>query len=182
MQLVAVDDETAALLRQYVARLSLPTDRLDVTCDRSVYAGWLGRRVPSSYGGAYTFLPDPGVHAILINTRRIDLARPRALEVVVAEELIHMRDWLDGDRRRHAHHGYDRIARRVVEITGATPEECRSALLPVQRRPMRYIYACPGCGRLVPRRTRGRWSCGRCAPRFDERFVLRLVEERQGTD
>lgn len=178
MRLVAVDDETAALLEKYSARLRLPIARLAVTCDRSVYAGWLGRPVPSSYGGAYTFLRRPGVHAILINTRRIDLSRSRALEVVVAEELIHMRDWLDGDHRRHAHHGYDRIAHRVAALTGATLEEIRSSLIPVKRRPAKYIYACPGCGRHVPRRTRGRWSCGRCAPRFDERFVLRLVEER----
>lgn len=178
MRLVAVDDETAALLKIYVERLRLPAEHLAVTCDRHVYAGWLGRAVPSSYGGAYTFLRRSGIHAVLINMRRINLAQPKALEVVVAEELIHMRDWLDGDHRRHAHHGYDRIAHRVAALTGATLEEIRSSLIPVKRRPAKYIYTCPGCGRLVPRRKRGRWSCGRCAPRFDERFVLRLVEER----
>lgn len=178
MRLVAVDDETAALLQTYIERLRLPVEQLAVTCDRAVYAGWLGRAVPPSYGGAYAFLSRTGVHAILINTKRIDLTRPKALEVVVAEELVHMRDWLDGDHRRHAHHGHDRIAHRVAALTGATLEEIRSSLIPVKRRPAKYLYACPGCGRLVPRRKRGRWSCGRCAPRFDERFVLRLIQER----
>lgn len=176
MQIIAVDDATLEWLELYVGKLRLPTSQLAVTCDRAVYAAWLGRAVPSSYGGAYTFLRRQAIHAILINTARIDLARPKALEVVIAEELIHMRDWLDGDHRRHAHHGHDRIANRVAAITGASMEDIRCALRPVQRRPLRYIYACPGCGRQVPRRKRGHWSCGGCAPRFDERFVLRLVE------
>lgn len=176
MRLVAVDDDTTRLLDVYIEKLGLQTSALMVTCDRAVYAGWLGRPVPSSYGGAYTFLRRHGLHAILINTARIDLDQPRALEVVVAEELIHMRDWLDGDRRRHAHHGFDRIAHRVAALTGASLEEIRSALRPVKRLPPKYLYACPGCGRQVPRRKRGTWSCGHCAPRFDERFVLRLVE------
>lgn len=176
MRIVAVDDDTLGLLATYVEKLHLPTASVMVTCDRADYAAWLGRTVPSSYGGAYTYLGRQGRHAILITTARIDLAQPRALEVVVAEELIHMRDWLDGDRRRHAHHGYDRIAHRVAAITGASLEEIRAALRPVQRRALRYIYACPGCGRQIARRKRGRRTSGRCAPRFDERFVLRLVE------
>jgi predicted SprT family Zn-dependent metalloprotease len=93
---------------------------------------------------------------------------------VVAEELIHMRDHLDGDRRRHSHHGYDRIAVRVSDLTGASLEEIRSALLPVDRRPIRYVYECPQCRRQVGRRRKGTWSCGSCSPAFDRRFILRL--------
>jgi hypothetical protein len=95
---------------------------------------------------------------------------------VIAEELIHMRDWIDGDRRGHARHGYDRIATRVVDITGATFEEVRSPLLPVERRPWRYVYGCAACGLLIPRRRKGGWSCPRCAPRFDRRYQLEIVE------
>jgi predicted SprT family Zn-dependent metalloprotease len=123
-----------------------------------------------------------GFHAILINLERIDLSLPRALEVVVAEELVHMRDHLDGDRRRHAKHGYDRIAHRVSELTGASLEEIRSALIPVKRRPYRYVYACPGCGVRVPRKRRGTWSCARCSPKFDQRYVLRIVEDLASMD
>lgn len=171
------DAETIALLERYLRRLDLPTDRLWVTTDRATFAGWLGRRVKPAYGGAYAFLAGPQVHAILIHLARIDRTKPRSVEIVVAEELVHMRDQLDGDRRRHAHHGHDRIAHRVAGLTGATLDEIRSCLLPVRRRPLRYRYACPGCDREVRRRVRGTWSCARCAPRFDRRFVLRLVAE-----
>jgi predicted SprT family Zn-dependent metalloprotease len=169
--------EVRAHLDRYIALLALPTDRLSVTTNRAEFERWLGRRVGSALGGAYVYLPRRKEHAILINLVRIDRSRPRAVELVVAEELIHMRDHLDGDRRRHAKHGYDRIALRVAELTGATLDEVRSCLVPVQQRPLRYLYACPACGRSVARRRRGVWSCGQCAPRFDRRFVLRLVAE-----
>lgn len=170
-----VHPETQRLLEHYVARLELPTDQLRVTTDRRIFDGWLGRRVRASVAGAYAFSPASGFHNILINLTRIDQSRPRSLEVVVAEELVHMRDRLDGDLRRHAKHGHDRIALRVSELTGATLDEIRAAIVPPVRRPVRFVYRCPGCGASVPRQRSGIWSCGRCAPRFDPRFVLRLV-------
>ena len=86
-----------------------------------------------------------------------------------------MRDRLDGDLRRHAKHGYDRVAHRVADLTGASLEEIRTATIEPRRRPGKYIYACPECGNRVARRVRGTWSCARCAPRFDSRYVLQLV-------
>lgn len=172
----ACDPSIVGLVKAYIRRLALPSDRLWVTTDRNVYSEWLHRRIPSSYGGAYCYLNDRGLHAVLINLERIDTARPRAVEVVVAEELIHMRDYLDGDHRRHARHGYDRVAYRVSELTGASLEEIRQALIPVKRRPYRYVYACPRCGIRLPRKKMGRWSCSRCSPHFDVRFILQVVE------
>lgn len=174
------DPALIGLIERYVDRLALPTERLWITTNRQAYGQRLGRRVPSSYGGAYCFLARENVHAVLINLERIDRTQPRALEIVVAEELLHMRDHLAGDHRRHARHGYDRIAHAVSALTGASLEELRSALIPVERRPARYRYACPGCGRQVMRRKRGTWSCGACSPTFDRRFVLRLVETVEG--
>ncbi len=173
--------ETLRLLGRYLERLALPTDRLKVTTDRAVFAGWIGRRVDASIGGAYAFLARCGEHAILINLERIDLTRERALEVVVAEELVHMRDRIDGDLRRHAKHGHDRIAVNVAALTGASLDEVRAALLPPVQRRLRYVYQCPTCGVRVPRRIRGTWSCGRCAKGFEARHVLRLVEDRGPT-
>jgi hypothetical protein len=170
--------ETRELLQRYITLLDLPVDRLKVTTERAVFETWLGRRIGSSMGGAYAFVPRLSQHLILINLARIDLSQPRALEVVVAEELVHMRDRLDGDLRRHAKHGHDRIAFRVAELTGATLEEIRGALLPSARRPALYVYRCPACGLSVPRRKRGTWSCSRCAPSFDRRFVLQPVATR----
>jgi hypothetical protein len=170
--------ETQQLLERYLALLGLPVDRLRVTTERRVFEGWLGRRVQASIGGAYTYVPRTREHLILINLARIDQSRPQSLEVVVVEELVHMRDRLDGDLRRHAKHGHDRIARRVSRLTGASLEAIRAALLPTARRPARFVYQCPQCGIAIPRRKTGIWSCGQCAPRFDARFILRLQQIR----
>jgi predicted SprT family Zn-dependent metalloprotease len=174
------DSGVIQLVRQYAVRLELPTDQLWLTTDRKLYGRWLGRHIPVRYGGAYCFVPRDQTHRILINLERIDQAQTRANEIVVAEELVHMRDHLDGDRRRHSHHGYDRIAVRVAELTGATPDDIRSALLPVSRRPVRYFYECPACRRQIGRRRKGRWSCGTCSPTFDRRYILRLLPDEDG--
>ena len=173
-------EETRELLERYVALLALPTDRLRVTTERRVFESWLGRRLRSSIGGAYAFSPASGDHLILINLPRIDQSRPRSLEVVIAEELLHMRDRLDGDLRRHAKHGHDRIAQRVSALTGATLDEIRASVRAPSQRPGRYVYACPTCGVQVPRQRQGTWSCGRCAPRFDPKFLLRLQSMSKG--
>ncbi|HEY7033451.1 MAG TPA: hypothetical protein VH482_19095 [Thermomicrobiales bacterium] len=176
------DEETEQLIARYVARLNLPTDDLRITTDRQTFERWLGRRVSSSIGGAYAFSSAKRAHLVLINLPRIDRSQPRALEIVVAEELIHMRDRLDGDLRRHAKHGYDRIAVRVAAMTGASLDEIRRCLVPVERRPLRYLYACPKCQHTVRRRRRGVWSCGRCSRRFDPKLVLRLVADDLSAD
>jgi ribosomal protein L37AE/L43A len=54
--------------------------------------------------------------------------------------------------------------------------DIRQVLRPIERRPYRYRYACPACGIAVMRRRKGTWSCSRCAPAFDRRFILRIVE------
>lgn len=168
-------EQTRQLLARYIAHLQLPEDRLRVTTERGEFERWLGRRVRAAIGGAYAYAPRSDEHLILIHLARIDRTQPKAVEVVVAEELIHMRDRLDGDLRRHARHGYDRIAYRVAALTGASLEEVRAAVAPAKRRPGRFLYACAACGLEVRRRTRGTWSCGRCARSYDPRFLLRLV-------
>jgi hypothetical protein len=176
-----VDHEEAQdLLDRYVALLGLPTIQLRITTERRVFERWLGRRLRGSIGGAYAFAPASGDHLILLNLPRIDQSRPRSLEIVVAEELLHMRDRLDGDLRRHAKHGHDRIAHRVSALTGATLDEIRAAVRSPVSRPPRYVYGCPSCGVRVPRQRQGTWSCGRCAPRFDPRFLLRLQSPSGG--
>lgn len=163
------------LLQTYIAKLALPVDNLWVTTNRKTYDGWVGRKVGGSIGGAYVYHPGRHKHLILINLRRIDLSQPKALEIVVAEELLHMRHRIDGDRRRHARHGYDRIAVQVSELTGASMEEVRTCVKPVKRRTPKYIYACPQCKMEVPRSRTGIWSCGQCSPRFDRRYQLHIV-------
>lgn len=170
--------DVAQWIGDYARRLGLEHQPMLVTTDRHEFQRWLGRRISASYGGAYAWRADVGRHLILINVSRLNPVQPRAVELVVAEELIHMRDRIDGDCRRHAKHGYDRIATRVAALTGATLDEIRSCLVTPTRRPLRYRYVCPGCDRSIWRRRRGVWSCGRCASRFDARFQLRIAEER----
>jgi predicted SprT family Zn-dependent metalloprotease len=134
-----------------------------------------------SIGGAYVFHPGRGKHLILINLRRIDLSKPKSLEIVVCEELLHMRHRIDGDRRRHAKHGHDRIAVQVSELTGASMDEVRACVKPVKRRTPKYVYACPKCQMEVHRSRTGVWSCGRCSPTFDRRFELRLIRTADRT-
>ncbi|CAA9545303.1 MAG: hypothetical protein AVDCRST_MAG43-530 [uncultured Thermomicrobiales bacterium] len=178
MILESCDDRVRDLVFKYVVLLSLPVDDLYVTTHRPTFARWIGRRsVRGAIGGAYCHVRSAQRHVVLVNLDRIDVSRPYALEVVVAEELLHMRDHIDGDTRRHSHHGYDRIAHRVSRLTGVSLPEIRSALLPVERRPVKYRYGCSRCGLRVDRRRKGTWSCGRCAPTFDRRFLLTIVEE-----
>jgi ribosomal protein L37AE/L43A len=169
--------EVKVHLEHYAGLLNLSLANLLVTTDRRDFERWLGRRVSSSIGGAYVFLISKNCHAILINLARINCSIERAIELVVAEELVHMRDYLDGDRRRHAKHGHDRIAVRVANLTGASLDEIRSCLIPQAKRPIRYHYGCPACAMTIGRRRRGIWSCGRCSKKFDSRFVLQLVHE-----
>jgi len=171
------DPGVVDLVNRYVEILTLPSDNLQLTTSRKVYGNWLGRTIPSKYGGAYCFLKREKKHAVLINLERIDTTQPRAVEIVVAEELVHMRDHLDGDLRRHSHHGYDRIANKVNLLTGASFEEIRGVLIPVKRRPPHLVYQCPKCAMKVARRRRGTWSCSRCSSTYDPRFLMYLVEE-----
>ncbi|CAN5649331.1 hypothetical protein BH23CHL5_BH23CHL5_16520 [soil metagenome] len=177
MKLVDVSPRVESLAWEYVGRFSLPHERILLTERRKQFELWVGRRVSGSVGGAYAYLRPSGEHAVLINVARIDTSRQRALEIVVCEELLHMRDWLAGDRRRHAKHGYDRIAHEVSQQTGATLDEIRSCLRPVRRREYRYVYQCPGCRREILRKKRGVWSCGHCSPRFSATFELVLTRE-----
>lgn len=165
------------LMEKYGSLFRLLAEPLLITTSRRVFGRWLGRRIPSSYGGAYVYLTHIRTHAILINLERINHSHPRSLEIVVAEELMHMRDWLDGDRRRHARHGHDRIAVRVSQVTGASLEEIRTALIPVQPRGYRYVYSCPNCGRSMKRKRTGNWACRPCWEQSGRKFLLHVTEE-----
>lgn len=164
------------LMHKYGQRFDLLHHPLRFTTSRKVFGRWLGRRIPSAYGGAYVYISHKSTHAILINLERIDHSREKSLEIVIAEELMHMRDRIDGDRRRHAKHGHDRIAYRVAHATGASIEDVRNALIPVQPRNYRYIYSCPNCGHQVPRKRRGTWACRPCYNATGRKHVLRLTD------
>jgi hypothetical protein len=167
------DTETIALARRYFHRLQISGVPCWLTTERRIFEGWIGRRIGSAYGGAYLFDRRAGLHLILINLNRIDRERPRAVEIVVAEEALHLRDRLDGDLRGHAKHGYDRIAHRVASLVGVPITAVRACLLPVTRRPYRYLFRCSRCTWAVPRKKRGRWICPTCWYEDRKRIMLR---------
>jgi predicted SprT family Zn-dependent metalloprotease len=111
--------------------------------------------------------------------------QPQSIQVTVAHELIHLADRVNGTPRRHRHHGYDSIAADEAAITGYGLEDLRRLLheesarrehLRRQRRPIRYLYQCPNCGREYPRARRYSQavSCSHCDKTYNPRFQLRL--------
>src|SRR5436305_5711858 len=111
--------------------------------------------------------------------------QPQSIEVTVAHELIHLADRVNGTTRRHRHHGYDSIAADEAAITGYGLEELRRLLheesvrregMRRQRRPIRYLYECPNCGKQYPRTRRYAQavSCSKCDKTYNSRYRLAL--------
>jgi predicted SprT family Zn-dependent metalloprotease len=111
--------------------------------------------------------------------------QPQSLEVTVAHELIHLADRVHGTPRRHHHHGYDSIAADEAAITGYDVEELRHLLhdeslhregIRRARRPIRYLYECPNCGKQYPRTRRYSQavSCSHCDKTYNPHYKLSL--------
>lgn len=111
--------------------------------------------------------------------------QPQAIEVTVAHELIHLADRVQGAPRRHRHHGYDSIAADEAAITGYGLEALRRLLFEEsarresqrrQRRPIRYVYECPRCGKEYPRTRRYSQavSCSACDKSYNPCYKLAL--------
>jgi hypothetical protein len=73
----------------YAALLGIEQESGLVTVSKRQFEQWHGRRVGSSVGGAYVFSKRLDRHLILINLPRLNPASPRAIELFVAEELVH---------------------------------------------------------------------------------------------
>ncbi|HEX9134349.1 MAG TPA: hypothetical protein VF844_18825 [Ktedonobacteraceae bacterium] len=111
--------------------------------------------------------------------------QPKSIEVTVAHELIHLADRVNGTPRRHRHHGYDSIAADEAAVTGYPVDELRRLLheecarrehLRRARRPIRYFYECPNCGKEYPRARRYSQSvsCSSCDKSYNPAFRLML--------
>jgi predicted SprT family Zn-dependent metalloprotease len=109
----------------------------------------------------------------------------KSIEVTVAHELIHLTDRVNGTPRRHRHHGYDSIAVDEAAVTGYPVDELRQLLheesarrerLRRERRPIRYFYECPNCGKEYPRTRRYSQSvsCSSCDKSYNPEFRLML--------
>ncbi len=110
---------------------------------------------------------------------------PKSIEVTVAHELIHLSDRVKGTPRRHRHHGHDSIAADEAAVTGYELEELRHLLHEEtlkrertrrSRRPIRYLYQCPNCGKEYPRARRYSQavSCSTCDSHYNSQFRLQL--------
>ena len=177
---------------------------LAITQDRREFTRWTGKRLNNMALGCYCYLPAPGAarrslfthtsvatelkqalpahrHLIFIEPEM----QPRSIEVTIAHELIHLADRVNGTPRRHRHHGYDSIAADEAAVTGYSLEELRLLLSEESqrreaqrraRRPIRYLYQCPGCGKEYPRTRRYSQavSCSSCDKSYNPGFRLRL--------
>jgi len=197
-------------LDHYWSRLALPGQELShlaMTQDRREFARWTGKRLNSMALGCYCYLPAPSAArrsllAHLPTPADLKLSLPthrhlifiepdmqqRSIEVTVAHELIHLADRVNGNPRRHRHHGYDSIAADEAAITGYSLEDLRLLLSEESlhretqrraRRPIRYLYECPSCGKEYPRTRRYSQtvSCSSCDKRYNPHFRLRLKTE-----
>lgn len=184
---------------------------LAITQDRREFAHWTAKRLNIMALGCYCYLPapvttrrslfppTPGLievkltlpshrHLIFIEPEM----QPRSIEVTVAHELIHLADRVNGTPRRHRHHGYDAIAADEAAVTGYSLEELRLLLSEESqlrenqrraRRPIRYLYECPGCGKEYPRTRRYSQavSCSSCDKSYNPNFRLRLKISEQNS-
>lgn len=192
--------DVAGWLEHYWRKLRLSERELShlaITQERREFTQWTGKRLNSMALGCYCYLPAPAAQRRSLLTGDGKLAshrhlifiesdmQPRALEVTVAHELIHLADRVNGTPRRHRHHGYDSIAADEAAVTGYSLEELRRLLneesqrLDAQRRarrPIRYLYQCPGCGKEYPRTRRYSQavSCSSCDKHYNPRFLLHL--------
>ena len=188
-------------LLHYWQKLQLPLAELSllaVTQDRQEFMYWTGKRLNNMALGCYCYIPAPptsmrqrkaaatsesATHRHLIFVEP-DM-QPRSIEVTVAHELIHLADRVNGTPRRHRHHGYDSIADDEAAITGYDIVDLRALLheesarrerIRRERRPIRYLYECPNCGKKYPRTRRYSQtvSCSSCDKRYNPRFTLLL--------
>ena len=127
--------------------------------------------------------PDTTVHRHLIFIEP-DM-QSKSIEVTVAHELIHLTDRVNGTPRRHRHHGYDSISVDEAAVTGYPVDELRQLLheesarrerLRRERRPIRYFYECPNCGKEYPRARRYSQSvsCSSCDKSYNPEYRLML--------
>ncbi len=176
--------EIAHWLTHYWQKLQLPAQelsRLAITQDRQEYSRWTGKRLNTMVLGCYCYLPAPHRHLIFVEPGM----QPQSIEVTVAHELIHLADRVHGTPRRHRHHGYDSIAADEAAITGYPLEELRHLLheeslrrehIRRERRPIRYLYECPNCGKQYPRARRYSHSvsCSHCDKTYNPNYKLQL--------
>jgi predicted SprT family Zn-dependent metalloprotease len=188
-------------LAHYWQKLQLPDTELSLlalTQDRQEFRLWTGKRLHLLVLGCYCYLPAPRRSQVVSTTasnistthRHIIFIepemQPRSIEVTIAHELIHLADRVNGTPRRHRHHGYDSIAADEAAVTGYSLEDLRALLHEEsekrdqarrQRRPIRYLYQCPHCGKKYPRTRRYSQSvsCSSCDKQYNPQFRLLLL-------
>ncbi len=186
-------------LMHYWQKLALPIQELPllaITQDRQEYMRWTGKRLHTMVLGCYCYIPASiaagrgrgaqGQHRHLIFIEP-DM-QPRSIEVTIAHELIHLADRIHGTPRRHRHHGYDAIALDEAAVTGYPLEDLQALLheestrreqIRRQRRPIRYLYQCPSCGKTYPRTRKYSQavSCSSCDKRYNPQFRLLLSSQ-----
>jgi len=85
----------------------------------------------------------------------------------ILHEIAHAIDYLIRKKSNH-----DRIWKHIAKTIGADPS--RTTELKTTGVGFKYTAKCPGCEKTVhfSRIWKNRKACGKCSPRFDERYVF----------
>jgi predicted SprT family Zn-dependent metalloprotease len=87
---------------------------------------------------------------------------PEDITITMLHEMLHL----------HLERGHDNVFNQAATALGV-PLKSRGR---ADRRPYKYLYACPNCGIKIKRRIKGDWACAICGNgEYNPRFRLRIV-------
>ena len=171
-------DAVAALTR--VPAITAPAERLDLPSEADLYRlydeyNWFyfGGKLPAARIEYSTRMTSAGSFSVRERLIRVG----RKYHELFPEEIA---DTLKHEMLHFLYPTHSATFKKEAARIGAS---VRARSHPSLCKPPKYVYACPGCGKLYPRQKRLRMaSCGDCSKSgFDARFKLSLDRSERAT-